>query len=55
MSLKSYLDPIAAFEKWIKENPKGGIFEWNGEKVSVSIQNRHASTRFVFEANSMWD
>jgi hypothetical protein len=35
MSLKSYLSPILAFEKWIKANPKGGIFEWNGQKVSV--------------------
>lgn len=35
MSLKSYLDPIAAFDKWLKDNPKGGIFEWNGQKISV--------------------
>lgn len=36
MSLKSYLNPIAAFEKWLKLNPMGGIFEWNGKKYKVN-------------------
>ena len=36
MSLKLYLSPIAAFEKWLSANPKGGIFEWNGQKVKIS-------------------
>lgn len=35
MSLKSYLSPIVAFEKWLLNNPKGGIFEWNGQKFKV--------------------
>ena len=38
MSLKSYLDPLVAFDKWIKVNPKGGIFVWQGKKISVSLQ-----------------
>jgi hypothetical protein len=38
MSLKSYLNPIIAFEKWLKENPKGGIFEWKGQKFKVSTR-----------------
>lgn len=36
MSLKSYLDPIHAFDKWIKDNPKGGIFVWKGQKFVVT-------------------
>lgn len=35
MSLKSYLDPMVAFEKWLKKNPNGGIFEYFGQKFSV--------------------
>ena len=37
MSLKSYLDPIHAFEIWIKNNPKGGIFVWKGQKFKVNV------------------
>jgi hypothetical protein len=36
MSLKLYLDPIAAFEKWLKVNPKGGIFVWDGKIYKVA-------------------
>jgi hypothetical protein len=36
MSLKSYLDPIAAFEKWLKVNQKGGIFVWKGQRFKVA-------------------
>lgn len=35
MSLKSYLDPIKAFDLWIKKNPNGGIFTFMGQKFSV--------------------
>jgi len=35
MSLKSYLDPMLAFEKWLQKNPNGGIFEYFGQKFSV--------------------
>jgi hypothetical protein len=38
MSLKSYLDPIAAFDKWLKNNPKGGIFVWDGKKYKVDLK-----------------
>lgn len=44
MSLKSYLSPIAAFEKWLKDNPKGGIFEWDGQKVKVQKHQNCAKT-----------
>jgi hypothetical protein len=44
MSLKSYLSPIAAFEKWLKDNPKGGIFEWDGQKVKVEKRQNCAKT-----------
>lgn len=44
MSLKSYLSPITAFEKWLKVNPTGGIFEWNGQKVKVSRRQNCAKT-----------
>lgn len=36
MSLKSYLSPIAAFDKWLLANPNGGIFTWQGQKVRVT-------------------
>ena len=39
MSLKSYLDPLVAFDKWIKVNPKGGIFVWQGKKFNVYIHD----------------
>lgn len=35
MSLKSYLDPLFAFDQWIKVNPEGGIFEWRNIKLEV--------------------
>jgi hypothetical protein len=35
MSLKSYLNPLAAFDAWIKLNPEGGIFTWRGQKFKV--------------------
>ena len=38
MSLKSYLDPLVAFDKWIKLNPKGGIFVWQGQKFMVNVR-----------------
>lgn len=41
MNLKSHLqqfDPVKAFEKWLKENPKGGIFEWQGQKFKVTLR-----------------
>ena len=38
MSLKSYLNPITAFENWLKVNPKGGIFVWNGQKIRVTTR-----------------
>lgn len=38
MSLKSYLDPVKAFEKWLVSNPKGGIFVWKGQKISVKLK-----------------
>jgi hypothetical protein len=40
MSLKSYLDPVKAFDKWIIANPKGGIFVWKGIKLEVKEINR---------------
>jgi hypothetical protein len=42
MSLKSYLDPLVAFDKWIKANPKGGIFVWQGQKVKVEMRQNCA-------------
>jgi hypothetical protein len=39
MSLKSYLDPVKAFDKWIIANPKGGIFVWKGIKLEVKPKN----------------
>lgn len=51
MSLKSYLSPITAFEKWLKVNPNGGIFEWNGQKVKVSkLQNCAKTSKNVHVA-----
>lgn len=38
MSLKSYLDPMVAFEKWLQSNPKGGIFVWKGTKFVVTLK-----------------
>jgi len=38
MSLKSYLDPLVAFDKWIKVNPKGGIFIWQGQRFRVNVR-----------------
>lgn len=38
MSLKSYLDPMVAFEKWLQSNPKGGIFVWKGHKFVVTLK-----------------
>lgn len=35
MSLKSYLNPIEAFDKWIKKNPNGGVFIWKNHKFIV--------------------
>jgi hypothetical protein len=35
MSLKSYLDPVKAFDKWIIANPNGGIFVWKGIKLEI--------------------
>lgn len=40
MSLKSYLDPVKAFDKWILANPNGGIFTWKGIKFDVKSKNR---------------
>jgi hypothetical protein len=40
MSLKSYLDPMAAFEKWLTKNPNGGIFEYFGQKFIIKPKNR---------------
>ena len=37
MSLKSYLDPLIAFEKWIAKNPNGGIFRWKGQVFRVNV------------------
>ena len=39
MSLKSYLDPVKAFDKWIIANPNGGIFVWKGIKLEVKLKN----------------
>lgn len=44
MSLKSYLSPTQAFEKWLKLNPMGGIFEWDGQKVKVEKRQNCAKT-----------
>ena len=44
MSLKSYLNPLSAFDKWLKVNPKGGIFEWDGQKVKVTKRQNCAKT-----------
>jgi hypothetical protein len=44
MSLKSYLDPVKAFDKWIIANPKGGIFVWKGIKLEVKPKNVLACT-----------
>ena len=44
MSLKSYLDPVKAFEKWLIVNPKGGIFVWKGQRISVKPKNVLACT-----------
>lgn len=38
MSLKSYLDPLQAFDAWLKVNPKGGIFVWRGKKFKVELR-----------------
>jgi hypothetical protein len=38
MSLKFYI-ALVAFDKWIKANPKGGIFVYQGKKFSVSIRD----------------
>lgn len=40
MSLKSYLDPLKAFDKWILDNPMGGIFVWKSIKLEVKRKNR---------------
>lgn len=46
MSLKLYLDPVKAFDKWIIDNPKGGIFVWKGIKLEVKEINAQKRTRF---------
>jgi hypothetical protein len=38
MSLKSYLDPLVAFDKWILKNPNGGIFVWKGQGFIVNVR-----------------
>lgn len=43
MSLKSYLDPVAAFDKWIKENPNGGVFKWKNQTFKVVRTMSHNS------------
>ena len=37
MSLKFYI-ALVAFDKWIKANPKGGIFVYQGKKFSVNVR-----------------
>jgi hypothetical protein len=54
MSLKSYLSPIAAFEKWLKDNPKGGIFEWDGQKVKVEKRQNCAKTSKNVHVAQFW-
>jgi len=39
MSLRLLVDPLYAFEVWIKENPKGGIFEFRGQRFSVKLHD----------------
>ena len=40
MNLKFLLE----FDKWLKKNPQGGIFESHGQKVRVTLKNVLKST-----------
>lgn len=53
MSLKSYLDPVKAFDKWIKENPNGGFFVWGKHRFSVKRTMLHNSRTISFSSNSL--
>lgn len=44
MSLKSYLDPLEAFEKWLKANPEGGNFSYMGKTYLVTPRKNLKNT-----------
>jgi hypothetical protein len=44
MSLRLLIDPLYAFDVWIKNNPKGGIFEFRGQKFRVFVRDVHNCT-----------